>query len=495
MVVISTIAVGLARADEPSELGTIAFSITDRSTGRRTTACRIHVKDAAGRIVKVAGQPYWHDHFVCDGSASLPLVPGSYSYEIERGPEYNSVRGKVEVHAKETAAVRETLERFADLGSEGWWSGETHVHRPLDDMKLLMQAEDLHVAVATTWWNNANRWTDHALPESTITCFDENRFYDVLGGEDERGGGALLYSALRQPLGIAGSGREFPSSVKWLMEAKAAGAWVDAEKPFWWDYPLWLATNGVDSVGVAHNHMHRSGVLDNEAWGRPRDRTKFAGTHGNALWSHEIYFHTLNAGIRMPPSAGSASGVLPNPVGYNRMYAWLEGDLSWQAWWKAVRAGRLFVTNGPLLRLAANGNRSGHIFRSSKPLEIEVDGKLDSRDPIKAIELIINGEAKPIDLPAKFTMDASGWFLVRATTSLENTFRFGMTGPWYVEIGAPPKPRISRESCDFFLAWLDERQAHLASAAMPENERSDVLRYLDEARRFWSNRLETATAQ
>ena len=28
-----------------------------------------------------------------------------------------------------------------------------------------------------------------------------------------------------------------------------------------------------------------------------------------------IYYHLLNCGLRVPPSAGSASGVLPNPVG------------------------------------------------------------------------------------------------------------------------------------------------------------------------------------
>ena len=32
--------------------------------------------------------------------------------------------------------------------------------------------------------------------------------------------------------------------------------------------PLWLASEKVDSVGLANNHLWERGMLDNEAWGR-----------------------------------------------------------------------------------------------------------------------------------------------------------------------------------------------------------------------------------
>jgi hypothetical protein len=64
-----------------------------------------------------------------------------------------------------------------------------------------------------------------------------------------------------------------------------------------------------------------------EAWGKPRDSQRLPGPLGNGYWSQELYYHILNAGIRLPPSAGSASGVLPNPVGYNRVDA-ASADLS-----------------------------------------------------------------------------------------------------------------------------------------------------------------------
>ena len=74
----------------------------------------------------------------------------------------------------------------------------------------------------------------------------------ILAGEDEREGGALLYFHLRRPLDLAGAGPEFPSSLEYAAEAKRQpGAWIDAEKPFWWDVPAWVAAGQVDSEGQA----------------------------------------------------------------------------------------------------------------------------------------------------------------------------------------------------------------------------------------------------
>ena len=90
-------------------------------------------------------------------------------------------------------------------------------------------------------------------------------------------------------------------------------AHVDIEKPFWWDMPIWVAVGGVDSIGLAHNHMQRAGMLDNEAWGKPRDKVFYPSPRGNGYWSQDIYYHLLNCGLRIPPSAGSAIGRAGQP--------------------------------------------------------------------------------------------------------------------------------------------------------------------------------------
>src|SRR3712207_9493398 len=66
------------------------------------------------------------------------------------------------------------------------------------------------------------------------------------------------------------------------------------------------------------SHMCRDRMFESEAWGKPRLVERLPAPRGNGFWTQEIYYHLLNAGLRLPPSAGSASGVLPNPVGYNR---------------------------------------------------------------------------------------------------------------------------------------------------------------------------------
>ena len=133
----------------------------------------------------------------------------------------------------------------------------------------------------------------------------------------------------------------------------------------------------------------------NEGDGRPRDRKLYQDPFGNARWSQDIYFKLLECGLRIPPSAGSGSGESPNPVGYNRVYVHLDGDFSYQAWWKNFRAGRVFVTNGPLLRPTVEGEPPGHVFNAEPgtELELEIGLSLSTGDTISYLDIIQNGQA------------------------------------------------------------------------------------------------------
>jgi hypothetical protein len=482
--------------------GRVTITVADAESGSRVP-CRIHLKNAKGEPQHAGDLPFFKDHFTCPGTVELNLEPGVYSYEVERGPEIERREGRFTVADGSDETVSLTLKRIADMAAEGWWSADLHVHRPVGDIELLMRAEDLHVAPVMTWWNNRNLWSTTAPPADTLVRFDGNRLYDVMAGEDEREGGALLYFHLKKPLAIAGSKREFPSPMVFVAEArKQPGVWIDAEKPFWWDFPVWLALGAVDSIGLANNHMNRSTVDPNEAWGRPRDRERLPDPWGNGLYSQEIYYHVLNCGLRIPPSAGSASGVLPNPVGYDRVYVDAGKNLTDKGWWQGLRAGRAFVTNGPLFRFDPKGERPGHLYLvpGGRELTASLSMSLVSRDPIRSVEVIKDGRVERTLTAAEvaqgrtlgsLSFRQSGWFLVRAIADVPYTFRFASTAPYYVEIG-PQKRRISRASVQFFLDWVRERAARVKLD--DPDERRKVLKYHEDAERFWQELLAKANA-
>ena len=478
---------------DPAQLG---FRIVDAAS-LEPIPCRIHLLNAAGEAQKPDGLPYFHDHFVCEGTVAVSVAPGAYTYEIERGPEYEMAQGELALTSGQENALEIKLRRIADLPARGWYPGDLHVHRPVEDIELLMRAEDLYVAPVITWWNQKNLWLDRALPDNPIVQFDGRRFYHVMAGEDERNGGAFLYFDRSEPLDIRAAEKESPSPIAFL-ESKGASTWIDIEKPFWWDVPVALAHGFGDSIGLANNHMCRRSMYETEAWGNPRDAERLPPPRGNGFWSQEIYYHILNCGIRIPPSAGSASGVLPNPVGYDRIYVQVPGELTYAKWWEGLRAGRCFVTNGPLLLARANGELPGHVFQTNDPIEITIAAEITTRDPIPGIEIVKNGEVVttiPFEVWEKghslgtLRFEESGWFLIRAIGDVPYTFRFASTAPFYVEVGDTPK-RISRTSAQFFLDWVRERKA--AIQVEDSTRQAEVMRYHNEALKFWESKVEQA---
>lgn len=485
------------------ESGTVRFEVSNDQNA--ALPCRIHLYDVVGKPQLPRRFPTWHDHFVCPGQADVQLPAGRYTWQIERGPEHTSAAGNVNVIAGEAASVKVQLDRIATLRDEGWYSADLHVHRPAADVPLLMQAEDLDFAPVIEWWNA--RGSDLPPVQPTEVVFDGHRRLMLRAGEDEREGGALLYFGLNKPLDIQSTSREFPSPMTFVKAARAINphVWIDIEKPFWWDVPTWLASGKINSIGIANNHMCRRRMLENEAWGRPRDTSRLPDPVGNGYWTQEIYYHALNSGLRLPPSAGSASGVLPNPVGYNRVYVQLDDEpFTGVSWFRALANGRCFVTNGPLLRVTANQNHAGNVMSLPDGGELQVALKIEltSNDPVSELEVIQNGKVRQRiacsqeqrqSIEASFSITEPGWFLVRAIADVDHTFRFASTAPWYVESTDGPT-RISQASAQFFLDWVDERIARIRKNVTDAEQLRSVLEPHQNARLFWANRVSMANA-
>ncbi len=490
--------------------GQLELVVVDKQTGA-PIACRIHVRNAAGKARKPTDRslPFWHDHYVFPGKVLLRLPPGNYEFELERGPEYRTRRGHFTIQHFADDSQKVDLERCVDMAAAGWYSGDLDVQRNPRDMELLMAADDLHFAELVS----SGSEPPAGMRKEQVAQFEGNRFCGFGAARIQRAGTDLLVYHLKSRPAFDPANAEYPPTLSFLLkhrgqteprtpEAEQRGAWVDLARPFSWDLPLLLAHGQIDSIQVAHGQLCRTTVLDGEGDGKPRDTERYLAPWGNGRWSHDIYFRVLDCGFRIPPTAGSGSGASPNPVGYNRVYVHIDGEPTPDAWWRNLRDGRVTVTNGPLLQPSVQGELPGHVFRAAEgtTLEFEIGLTLSTREPISYLDIVQNGEvrhsipfheyAKTGRLPA-LTFDRSGWFLVRAVTDLPKTFRFAMTAPWYVEIGN--EPRISRKSAQFFLDWVYER-ARAISIADPEHHR-EVLGYHRQARDFWQSLLEKSNAE
>src|SRR5262245_13744562 len=90
ILVLNALVVAALRLGRPRQ--EIKLIVTEENSAK-PLPCRIHLSDKDGKPVKADKLPFWRDHFVCPGEVRLELAPGNYSYGIERGPEYQSLKG------------------------------------------------------------------------------------------------------------------------------------------------------------------------------------------------------------------------------------------------------------------------------------------------------------------------------------------------------------------------------------------------------------------
>lgn len=510
--------------------GRLELRAVDKETGE-PLAARVHLLSGQGkpyRPSKMKGGIASGDYIVFGDKLVLDLPNGRYSFVMEHGPEYRVMSGHFDIQNFADDSKTIELTRFCDMAKEGWFSADLDVQRQEVELKQLMQAEDLHVTPLITWTNTKNIWEKRPLPKQVVNQFGDSYVYSLMGGQWKLSGNTLGLFRLEQPIELPADFVKAVGSDKKLSDKKLdpigslplipliesvrteQRGWIDAGAPFARDLPIWIAAGVVDSIQVLNSHVQRQSTIANEAGGWPRDLTLFPGSHGNGRWSQEVYYHLLNCGLRIPPTAGSGSGTNNNPVGYNRVYAYLgkssEDDspskLTWDGWWDALRSGRVSITNGPLLRTEVEGEPPGHVFRgdAGQTLELAIALTLSTRDKIRYLDVVKNGRTEiSVSLdefkkagaklpPLKFT--ESGWFVIRAVTDVVPTYRYASTGPYFVDIGY--QPRISRKSAQFFQDWTNKRGEEIVKDNNAAAE--SVKQSIAKAQQYWQALLEKATA-
>jgi hypothetical protein len=179
-----------------------------------------------------------------------------------------------------------------------------------------------------------------------------------------------------------------------------------------------------------------------------------------------LWYDQLDAGIRVPLIGASGKESNASALGVMRTYARLQpGDtFTYKTWIEAVRAGRTFATNGPLLHFTANDQDPGAILEIDKSgAPVHVRAVAHSQAPFESLEVLLNGQV--VAATAKETLEldlpiAEGdWLAARCHGSHQvfdrpaNQRLWAHTSPIYLRTKDAP-PRISRAALDKLLIQI-----------------------------------------
>ncbi len=425
-----------------------------RSSGR-PVPCRVHFRSPIG----VPYQPHGHHNQVnsnigtwhidvggdvrlgdvtyayIDGTCQGWLPRGEVLADVTRGFEYTPLHERIHI-APGQREVTLHISRWTDMAASGWYSGDSHVHfLSTQGAHLEQECEDLRVVnlLQSQWGSLFTNTEDFTGRVSTtpggnyVTYVGQENRQHVLGH--------LILWGLTEPVmpwctdgpseGELGSSLE-STLADWADRAHAQGGTVII--------PHFPVPNGEPAVLATTG---RADAIESLMW----DPYKEA-----------VYYHYLNAGYRLPLVGGTdkmSSGV---PVGLYRTYAQLDDEFSYPAWCAAVRAGRTFLSGGPMIQLTVDGQRVGDTVALSGPGTVQVEAWAESIFPLSSLEIVVQGRVvasvehaegprSRLQLSEPVNVGNHSWIAARCRGAAGNHFDewerpiFAHTSPVYVSTG------------------------------------------------------------
>jgi TolB protein len=467
-----------------------------------------HADDAFDRKRRTFEYGYFHT----SGSSTVTMPAGQLELEVSRGPEYQVVRRTLTLRADSSAAVRVVMTRLSNQPAAGWFSADLHVHMNYGGayrntparLALQARAEDLHL-VENLIVNKEGRIPDVGYftgrPDpvsttSTIIVHDQEYHTSIWGHTGLLG----LTRNLILP-GYAGYANTAAASL----------------------YP----TNA-EVFDLAHRQDALSGYVHPfDAHPEPGDTTKSLmhelpvdvalgkvdyyeaiGFVDDYVATAKVWYQLLNCGFRLPTGAGTDAmanfASLRGPVGMNRVFAKLGGPLTHRRWLAALKAGRTFATNGPLLGFTLNGKDIGsELSLSPRQQELVATISLRSNVPVDHLEVVRNGaviatvplsgDRTSVTTQLRLPVRGSGWYLLRARGNepaypVLDVYPYATTSPIYVTVAG--QPIRSPRDADYFVSWITRLEAATAAngAWNTEAEKLRVLEMLKMAKEEFRSR-------
>lgn len=453
------------------------------------------------------------------------LPPGRYQLAIVRGKEYFPYEGEFTLSDADLR-LDVALRRWVNMAEQDWYSGETHVHRRSGELANVQLAEDLNVAFPVTFWT-VNAYEPPNLAPSPLrrqgpspfgpridqgteliqiddrhVYFPRNTEYEIFNIDGRRHTLGALFILNHRSRFTQG----MPPVAEIAEQAHREGALLDLDKHSWPWAMMLIPVAKVDLYELSNNSVWRTNFGFRNTAVPPADYMQVE-RDGRGLtelgwlqFGFENYYALLNCGFRLAPTAGTASGVHPVPLGFSRVYVHTPGGFDAQQWLAGLKAGRSFVTTGPMLRAQVKGQDAGAEFQLPPRgvTHFPVHVKSDSMTRVDRIEVIVNGrivriieppeaarstDREPIQAQHFSTtfsvgIEQSGWLCLRSfSTQPDGRQRFAHTAPWYFQRrGQRVLPRV--EQAQYL---VDRVQAELQRSAdvLPENALAEFRQALD----------------
>lgn len=382
----------------------------------RLTEFATHPNQDVGGNVLIGARPWAY----IDGACEILLPPGLLRVEISKGPEYRPIDETMTLLAGKMA-MRFTLERWSDIRQQGWYPGDTRVHFLTPDAALLEgQAEDVAVVnllAKETMVKDAFGKPLTAIPN--ILAFSGQAFARQVPGfgvavgtqntHPDLGSLGLLHChRVVYPLSFGGpQGREDWTLDDWCDQCHRKNGLVI------WTNPQNQSADFLYGEPLADLIRGKIDAFELSFW------------EDSPFDTLADYYRLLDAGLIVPlvgASGKDSNGVV---LGGMRTYAQLAAEFSYPDWIEAVRAGRTFVSNAPLLHFTVDGQVPGQLVpieRARTPVRVRAEAK--SLLAFEHLELLWNGHviasASPTSsepwraqLELELPIEQSGWLAAR----------------------------------------------------------------------------------
>lgn len=331
----------------------------------------------------------------------VTVPAGTYLVTASRGPEYTRETRIVEVFAGENPALDFRIEKA--VNTAGLISIDPHMHTQNSDGSMLiperlksLAAEGIEIAVSA----DHNFITDYRPDLESLGIGDELAV--ILGEEVTARGGSIHYNAYpvaRLEGATAGGAISVadvtPDTLFGLTRKQDPGAIVQINHPrsrglgYFLTYDLEEKT-AADAKAPFSTNFDVMEIMNG---------SKFGGANSRSV---EDWFHLLNRGYGVRAVGSSdAHGIDGGEPTYSRTYVMYAGPkggkLDQAVVVKAIKEGRSFVSNGPIVTVRANGRgRMGDVVRAKKG-KVELEVRVESAPWIDVAEvrLVVNGERKP----------------------------------------------------------------------------------------------------